>query len=227
MFPFVKTLQILNRHPTLGFSPKQFNRCILRKFLALTNVRTLEIEGLDIPPTLRWLCRGGPDTYSPFILPLLGWLEVLEWTRLGLFQDMAYLFGRFKFTCLTLLKASDTRFLLHACAKTLWEPQLHPNDPHASEQFTLKRVRSPANGLKAQSSLEDFDLSRNQSLWLLHVPTYSFNESVDCQSSWDDCPCNSRVVKRRTIYGIGILAIKLRCTTSYSNYCPRYNRSSI
>ena len=54
LFPLVKKLQMreLDVDPTFGparFSPKLFDRRILRQFSALTNVRELGIDYLDIP----------------------------------------------------------------------------------------------------------------------------------------------------------------------------------
>ena len=65
----------------------------------------------------------------PFTPPLRGRLISWSWTTAGLFRDMFHLFGGMNFKTLNLFNASETRFLLRACAKTLQVLRLHPNDP--------------------------------------------------------------------------------------------------
>ena len=48
LLPLVRKLQVRNVGDT-GFSPKLFNRHILRQFSALANIQELEIDSLDIP----------------------------------------------------------------------------------------------------------------------------------------------------------------------------------
>jgi hypothetical protein len=79
-------------HMNPGFSPKRFNRRLLRQFLELTNVQELAIDDLDIPssmpmpqqyfghfpPTVRSLALKGPFGSRRQILYFIGLFEHLE-----------------------------------------------------------------------------------------------------------------------------------------------------
>jgi hypothetical protein len=93
LLPLVKTLRLLGIHDRIPwFSSKQFNRRILRHFLALTNVQELVIDNLDIPsfmpmvqryfghfsPTVRTLALKDPIGSSRQILYFIGLFEHLE-----------------------------------------------------------------------------------------------------------------------------------------------------
>ena len=92
LLPFVKTFYVrgYNRHD--AFSSKRFNCCIIRRFSALTNVRRLMIDYLDIPsfmprirryfrhflPTVRELCLKEPKGSRRQIIYFIGLFEHLE-----------------------------------------------------------------------------------------------------------------------------------------------------
>ena len=94
LLPLVKKLQIHRRDPRYfsGFSPKKFNCWTLHNFLALTNVRELGIDHLDIPsfmssiqlyfghflPTLRSLALGEPKGSRRQIIYFVGLFRHLE-----------------------------------------------------------------------------------------------------------------------------------------------------
>ena len=69
-----------------------------------------------------------PTLIPPFAPPLRGHLLVQYWPKAGFFRDMVHLFGEIRFRSMDLLDVDETRFLLHACAKTLRVLQLHPHD---------------------------------------------------------------------------------------------------
>ena len=90
LLPLVKTIRIHSFFTR--FSPKQFNCCILRQFLTLTNVQRLEVDDLDIPsfiptvrryfgpflPTLQSLCLKKPKGTNQHIIFFVGLFQHLE-----------------------------------------------------------------------------------------------------------------------------------------------------
>jgi len=227
LLPLVRELRLhlIENSYSVGFSPRLFNRHILRQFFTLTNVQRLEIEHLDIPkfmpriqryfryflPTVRSLAlkdpRGScrqiiyfiglfqhlqdlelldcgfsyrqepaedPTLIPPFVPPLRGWLWITHFTKVHLLKDMIDLFGGIQFRCMRLFDVDGMRLLLSACAKALKVVTLDPTHPRG-EQPSLKGAQVQANNFAARSSLQEFDFSRNKSLWLLQVPAWSIN----------------------------------------------------
>jgi hypothetical protein len=93
LLPLVKKFKHYGTdHMNPGFSPKRFNRRLLRQFSALTNVQELAIDDLDIPgsmpmlqryfghflPTVRSLALKGPFGSRRQILYFVGLFEHLE-----------------------------------------------------------------------------------------------------------------------------------------------------
>jgi hypothetical protein len=93
LLPLVKKFKHYGTdHMNPGFSPKRFNRRLLRQFSALTNVQELAIDDLDIPgsmpmlqryfghflPTVRSLALKGPFGSRRQILYFIGLFEHLE-----------------------------------------------------------------------------------------------------------------------------------------------------
>ena len=90
LLPFVKTVRIQSHRR--AFSLKLFNCCILRRFLTLTNVQSLEVCNLDIPsfiptvrqyfglflPTLQSLCLRAPKGSNPHLIFFIGLFQRLE-----------------------------------------------------------------------------------------------------------------------------------------------------
>ena len=75
----------------------------------------------------------------PFTPPLRGRLLVRKWTKAGFFRDLVRLFGEIRFRSMDLFNLDETRFLLHACTKTLQVLHLHATDS-LGEQFRLKYI---------------------------------------------------------------------------------------
>ena len=225
LLPLVKTFWVRSGpNNKRVFSPKQFSCCTLRQFSALTGVRRLMIDFLDIPgfmpkirryfghflPTVQELCLREPegsrrqiiyfiglfkhleDLYllydndylpeepaddlsltPPFIPPLRGWLKLTSFRRVGLLKDMIDLFGGIRFRWMDLYNVEGMPLLLGACAKTLRTLMLHQNDPRG-EQFSPRGVYGSADDSAVNSSLLEFDLSRNKSLRTLQVTASSF-----------------------------------------------------
>ena len=115
---------------------------------------------------------GGNLTLVPaFVPPLQGWPR-LSFTRVGLLKDMVELFGGIRFRYMRFYDVDGMRFLLNACGKTLQTVVLDPTDPR-SEQLSSKVIQALVNNFAAKFSIEDFNLSQNNSLWILQVPMRS------------------------------------------------------
>ena len=92
LLPFVKMFYLRGNDRNDVFSSKQFSHCILRQFSALTNVRRLMIDYLDIPsfmpriqryfryflPTVRELCLKEPRGSRRQLIHFIGLFEHLE-----------------------------------------------------------------------------------------------------------------------------------------------------
>ena len=92
LFPFVEEFRVHCGGYCDRFSPKLLSRCILRKFSALTNVRHLEIQYLEIPklipkiqrylknflPTVRSLTLRSPQGSRRQIVYFIGFFEHLQ-----------------------------------------------------------------------------------------------------------------------------------------------------
>jgi len=89
-----------------------------------------------------------------FVPPLRGLLVLGRLNSTGLLKDMVDLFGGIRFRYVNLYRVDGMRLLLGACAKTLESVMLYPTDP------------------LVESSLGDFDLSRNKSLRTLWIPVF-------------------------------------------------------
>ena len=90
LLPLVREFRILSNFDE--FSPKLFNRCILRQFSALTNVHDLEIQFLDLPkfmprinryfrnflPTVRSLALEAPKGSRRQIIYFIGLFQHLQ-----------------------------------------------------------------------------------------------------------------------------------------------------
>ena len=93
-------------------------------------------------------------------------------TRVGVLKDMIDLFGGIQSRHIDLSNVGGTRLLLDACAKTLEILRLYPTDPRGKEH-SLNRVRVLTDNFTGRSSLQDFDLSRNEPLRALQVAARS------------------------------------------------------
>ena len=109
-----------------------------------------------------------PTLVPPFIPPLRGRLTVTHFTRVGILEDMIYLFGGIRFRHMSLFNVVGTQLLLGACAETLETLQLHPTDPRGKE-LSLSVFQVLADNFIAVSFIQDFDLSRNKFLRALEV----------------------------------------------------------
>jgi len=118
-----------------------------------------------------------PTLVPPFIPPLRGRLTVTNFTRVGILEDMIYLFGGIRFRHMSLFNVVGTRLLLGACAETLETLQLHPTDPRGKE-LSLDVFQVLADDFTAVSFIRDFDLSRNKFLRALEVMGRGFIYSL-------------------------------------------------
>ena len=118
----------------------------------------------------------------PFVPPLRGWLKLVYFTKVDLLKDMIDLFGGLRFRYMHLLDVDGMRLLLDACAETLEILVLYPTDPHG-KFLSFKDVQVLANNFIVESSLQDFDLSRNKSLRKLEFPASSVDRALNGGSS--------------------------------------------
>ena len=113
----------------------------------------------------------------PFVPPLGEWLVLACFTRVGLLEDMIYLFRRIRFRGMDLFDVDGMRLLLDACAEALGILRLYPIDPRGGE-LSLNSMQVSANYFTVGSFLRDFDLSRNKSLHTLQVTASSIERSL-------------------------------------------------
>jgi len=107
----------------------------------------------------------------------------------GFLKDMISLFGGIRFRYMNLYEVHGMWPLLDACAETLESVVLDPTDP-LGEQLPLGGIQAPANDFAVESSFQDFDLSRNETLRILQVPWSSIS-----RASRDGSPNASRFLK--------------------------------
>ena len=126
---------------------------------------------------LRLLYDGGYSVHEPvddltliplFAPPLQGSLVMTYFTRAGLLKDMIELFGGIRFRHMSLNSVDGMRLLLDACAQTLESLYLYPTDPRGKD-LSLNGAQALADNSTGESSLQDFDLSRNKSLRTLKL----------------------------------------------------------
>jgi hypothetical protein len=115
---------------------------------------------------------GDMTLVPPFAPPLRGRLVWRRFRVAGLLKDMIHLFGGIRFRYMDIFDVEETRLLLEACARTLETMLLYAYDPHGERTYP-KGMRFRVNGFTAKASPLDFDLSRNESLRTLKVPTMS------------------------------------------------------
>ena len=228
LLPLVKVFWVrVDDSNRVEFSPRLFSHYILRQFSALTNVRDLRVDRLNIPsfmpnirryfvhflPTVKYLAlsepkgsrrqiiyfiglfqqldhlklaydRGGVQNepaddltlFPPFVPPLRGNLTLVCFRRVGLLKDMIRLFGGIRFRSMNIFHTDGMRLLLDTSAKTLKTVMLYP-DPYG-KQLPLKCVQVLAKDPAATYSLEDFNLSRNESLRTLIISASSVSRTL-------------------------------------------------
>ena len=150
-------------------TPKGSNREVIFFIGSFQHLENLSLSFI-------WFGRepeGDLTLLPPFTPPLRGQLRVVDWMRrrVGLFWDMARLFGGMKFRVMDLSGTDETRFLLRSCAKTLQVLRLH-QIRGSGEQLRQNDVRFQANDSIASTHFADFDLSWNKSLQVLEVPAF-------------------------------------------------------
>ena len=114
----------------------------------------------------------------PFVPPLRGWLKLSSFRRVDLLKDMIDLFGGMRFRRMALYHVEGMPLLLDACAKTLETLVLHPDDPYGERATPSEGTHISSNDFAASSPLEDFDLSRIESLRTLQVMAGSIDRAL-------------------------------------------------
>ena len=104
-----------------------------------------------------------------FAPPLQGQLTMVCFTRVELLKDMIVLFEGIRFHRMDLCNVAGMGLLLSACAETLETLRLYPTDPRGEGFSPEDTARVMTNAFAARTSLQDFDLSRNESLRTLEV----------------------------------------------------------
>ena len=89
LLPLVQSIRICRGGNKVGFSPELFNRRTLRQFPALTDIRTLWIDDLDIPSFMPMIQR-----YFGHFLPTVDYLTLKE--PKGSRRQIIYFFGLFQ-----------------------------------------------------------------------------------------------------------------------------------
>ena len=166
--------------------------------------------------------------FPPSIPPLQGWLRIENVKRVDLLKVMVDLFGGIRFRYMHIYDVDGMQLLLDACATTLEALMLFPTDPRG-EQLPLNDVEVLANDFAARSSLQDFDLSRNKSLWMLQVPVSDIDRTLN------DAPPNNasgflkHMLSTITFSGVfKIMVVYLdsdfHCVESISEEASRHHR---
>ena len=130
-----------------------------------------------------------PALTPAFIPPLQGWLKLMCFSGAGILKNMIDFFGGIRFRYMDLYGVNGMGLLLDACAKTLECVVLDPTDCFG-EQLSPKGMQVLANDFTAESSLQDFDLSRIESLRTLQIPWFSID-----RASRNGSPNASRFLK--------------------------------
>ena len=99
-------------------------------------------------------------------------------TNATLVKDMIDLFGGLRFRNMNLFNVNGMRLLLNACAETLEAIMVYPTDPRG-KCISHEDAQSLADDFAALSSLQDFDLSLNKSLWTLQVAAVDIDEALE------------------------------------------------
>ena len=171
-------------YPQLDTLP---NRCVLLSTTAVIELLVIvfliglfpHLKDLELHSD-RWSRRkpaGDLTLVPPFVPPLRGRLTGRYSGRAGLAKTMIEVFGGVRFHHMDLFRMGGTQPLLYACANTLKILQLYATDLYG-ENFLSKDVQVLVNDFADRSSLRDYDLSRNKSLWQLKITAQSLIEAL-------------------------------------------------